>query len=171
MIFLGQLFSLVDTFYHRYLNRTVAILSSLIPILIILIIVFGLPARGTTGVVEVSAIHFTPAETAWLIKHPDINIGIMNGSSDGFSDGTVTVPSSSNNWFTAGFGGGLRYHIGERLGIRLQARLLLPMQFGGVGFGCGIGTGGGSCGAGVSTYTNIIQGDFTGGITLRLGDN
>jgi hypothetical protein len=44
------------------------------------------------------------------------------------------------------------------------------MQFGGIGFGCGIGTGGGGCGAGASTYTSIIQGDFTGGIVLKLGD-
>lgn len=101
-----------------------------------------------------------------LVPYGIVNLGILNVQSDSFSSYT----SNSENYFTAGFGGGLRYYLSDRIGIRLQARLLLPMQFGGVGFGCGIGTGGGGCGAGVSTYTNIIQGDFTGGIILKLGE-
>jgi hypothetical protein len=100
-----------------------------------------------------------------LVPYGLLNVGILSTS----SEGTPTIASESNTWFTAGLGGGLRYYLNDRIGIRLQARLLLPMQFGGVGFGCGIGTGGGGCGAGVSTYTNIIQGDFTGGVVLKLG--
>jgi len=100
-----------------------------------------------------------------LVPYGLFNIGALNAQSDGNAD----IQSESNTWFTVGLGGGLRYYLSDRVGIRLQARLLLPMQFGGVGFGCGIGTGGGGCGAGVSTYTNIIQGDFTGGIILKLG--
>jgi opacity protein-like surface antigen len=100
-----------------------------------------------------------------VVPYGLINIGMLNVKNDGFGSYT----SDSNNYFTAGFGGGLRYYLSDRIGIRLQARLLLPMQFGGVGFGCGIGTGGSGCGAGVSTYTNIIQGDFTGGIILKFG--
>ncbi len=85
------------------------------------------------------------------------NIGVLNvkGQSRNFSE----------NWFTVGLGGGLKYYVSDRIGIRLQARLLLPMQFAGIGFGCG----GGGCGSGVSTYTNTVQGDFTGGIILKLG--
>lgn len=101
-----------------------------------------------------------------LVPYGIINLGIMHGQSTTVNN----IPGTSNTWFVAGLGGGLRYYIGERVGLKLQARLLLPMQFGGVGFGCGIGTGGAGCGAGVSTYTNIIQGDFTGGIILKLGD-
>jgi hypothetical protein len=100
-----------------------------------------------------------------LVPYGIVNVGILHTQSEGFDN----VPGESNTWFTAGLGGGLRYYLSDRVGIKLQARLLLPMQFGGVGFGCGIGTGGGGCGAGVSTYTNIIQGDFTGGIVLKLG--
>ena len=105
-----------------------------------------------------------------LVPYGLVNLGVLHTQSDGLSDGIVSIPSQSNTWFTAGLGGGLRYYLSDKIGIRLQARLLLPMQFGGVGFGCGIGTGGGGCGAGVSTYTNIIQGDFTGGIVLKLGN-
>lgn len=100
-----------------------------------------------------------------FVPYGIVNIGILNVKSDSFS----SYSSNSENFLTAGFGGGLRYYLSDRIGIRLQGRLLFPMQFGGVGFGCGIGTGGSGCGAGVSTYTNIIQGDFTGGIILKLG--
>ena len=100
-----------------------------------------------------------------LVPYGLVNVGILSTK----SAGSDNIAPNSNTWFTAGLGGGLRYYLSDRIGIRLQARLLLPMQFGGVGFGCGIGTGGGGCGAGVSTYTNIIQGDFTGGVVLKLG--
>jgi len=85
------------------------------------------------------------------------NIGVLN------VQGKET--SFSENWFTVGLGGGLKYYFSDRIGIRLQARLLLPMQFAGVGFGCGSG----GCGSGVSGYTSTIQGDFTGGVVLKLG--
>ena len=101
-----------------------------------------------------------------VVPYGLVNLGMLNIQSDAFG----TYSSDSHNYFTAGLGGGLRYYLSDRIGIRLQARLLLPMTFGGVGFGCGIGTGGSGCGAGVSTYTNIIQGDFTGGIILKLGN-
>ena len=85
------------------------------------------------------------------------NIGIMNmkGHDINFSE----------NWFTVGIGGGLKYYLSEKIGIRLQARLFLPMQFAGVGFGCGSY----GCGSGVSGYATTIQGDFTGGLILKLG--
>ena len=85
------------------------------------------------------------------------NIGVLNvkGQETNFSE----------NWFTVGLGGGLKYYFSDRVGIRLQARIFLPMQFGGVGFGCGSG----GCGSGVSGYTSTIQGDFTGGVVLKLG--
>ncbi len=86
-----------------------------------------------------------------------LNLGIMN-----MQGKTIDF---SNNWFTVGLGGGLKYYLSDRIGIRLQARLLLPMQFGGIGIGCGAG----GCGGGVSAYTTVIQGDFTGGLILKLG--
>jgi hypothetical protein len=48
--------------------------------------------------------------------------------------------------------------------------MLMPLYFGGLGFGCGIGTGGSSCGGGATFGTEIIQGDFTGGIVLRINN-
>lgn len=85
------------------------------------------------------------------------NVGVLNlkGVEQNFSE----------NWFTVGLGGGLKYYLSDKVGIRLQARLFMPMSFAGVGFGCG----GGGCGTNVSGYANTIQGDFTGGIILKLG--
>jgi len=86
-----------------------------------------------------------------------LNLGVMNMKGE-----TINF---SENWFTVGLGGGLKYYLNDRIGIRLQARLLLPMQFGGIGIGCGTG----GCGGGVSAYSTVIQGDFTGGVILKLG--
>ncbi len=91
-----------------------------------------------------------------------LNIGMLNVSPD-------KPGYSSFNYFTVGLGGGVKYYFSDHVGIRLQARFLMPMQFSGVGFGCGIGTGGANCGAGVYSYSNLFQGDFTGGLIIKFG--
>ena len=88
-----------------------------------------------------------------------VNVGIMN------AQGVENNSYINTNFFTVGLGGGLKYYFSDNIGIRLQARLFFPMQFAGVGFGCG----GGGCGSSVSGYTSVIQGDFTGGIILKFG--
>ena len=77
--------------------------------------------------------------------------------------------SNGDVWaFGASFGLGANYDFSERIGIRVQTRLLMPLTFGGVGFGCGIGTGGAGCGGGVSTYATMVQGDIGGGLVIRF---
>ena len=56
---------------------------------------------------------------------------------------------------------GAKVLLGERLGIRLQARMGLPMSFSGLW----LGTGGG----GASFYVPVAQFDFSAGLFLRLG--
>jgi opacity protein-like surface antigen len=74
---------------------------------------------------------------------------------------------TSDEWmFTFNAALGLKYFFNDRIGIRLQARMLLPMIFDGGGFY--FGTGGG--GAYVSSTSVIVQGDFTGGLIFALGD-
>jgi hypothetical protein len=76
----------------------------------------------------------------------------------------------SDQWFfSISLGGGLKYYFTDRIGIRLQGRLLLPMVFSGVGLYAGIGTGGVSTGAGLSSWAPIVQGDITGGVIIVLG--
>ena len=53
----------------------------------------------------------------------------------------------------------------EKVGIRLQGRLLMPMYFAGVGLPAGTGGGGVS----VNSAIPILQGDLTAGLVLQLG--
>ena len=66
--------------------------------------------------------------------------------------------------FSVAAGLGVRYFFTPLLGVRLQARLLMPLYFGGVGFGCGSG----GCGSGAYFGVEIFQGDFTGGVVFRI---
>lgn len=72
--------------------------------------------------------------------------------------------------FAINAGLGIKYFVSDKFGLRLQARLLMPLYFSGAGFGCGIGTGGASCGGGVGMGSEILQADFTGGVILRVGN-
>jgi hypothetical protein len=78
--------------------------------------------------------------------------------------------NTNDEWlFSVAAGLGLKYFFNEKIGIRVQARLLLPLVYGGAGFGIGVGTGGASGGVYVSSTAPIVQGDFTGGIVIALG--
>jgi len=73
----------------------------------------------------------------------------------------------SQTWkFSAALGGGAKIWLSDRVGIRLQGRLLLPFFWGGAGISVGTGGAGFSVGAG----TSMLQGDFTGGLIIALGD-
>lgn len=82
-------------------------------------------------------------------------------------DGNGSVTKLNDAWaFSATIGAGLKILVSDRIGVRLQARLLLPMRFEGVFIG--IGTGGTSGGASFSVP--LLAGDFTAGLVFRLGD-
>lgn len=71
----------------------------------------------------------------------------------------------SDKWlFSFALGAGLKVDLSKKVGIRLQARLIVPMQFAGTSIWFGTGGGGVSVGA----YSTIAQGDFTGGLYVRL---
>jgi opacity protein-like surface antigen len=74
---------------------------------------------------------------------------------------------ADDEWlFSVAAGLGLKYFFSEKVGIRVQARLLLPVIFNGGGFY--LGTGG--SGMYVSSTAPIVQGDFTGGLIIALGE-
>jgi hypothetical protein len=79
----------------------------------------------------------------------------------------IKEENSNDEWlFSIAAGVGLKYFFNERIGIRIQARMLLPVVYNGGGFY--IGTGG--SGFYVSSTAPIIQGDFTGGLIIALGE-
>ena len=81
---------------------------------------------------------------------------------------TVFTPKNSDyytEWlFSMTLGGGLRIYLMEHFAIQLQARILMPMLFGGGGLWCGTG----GCSVGVEAYSAIVQGDIGGGLVISF---
>lgn len=71
---------------------------------------------------------------------------------------------NSENKMHVSLAGGIKVRLAERVGIRLQARLLMPLYYSGAYFGVGSGGAGFSVGGGIKG----IQGDFTGGLVFVI---
>jgi hypothetical protein len=71
---------------------------------------------------------------------------------------------SSENKMHVSLAGGVKINASERVGIRLQARLLMPLYYSGTYFT--IGTGG--SGASVAGGIQGVQGDFTAALVLKI---
>lgn len=65
---------------------------------------------------------------------------------------------------SAKLSGGFNYFFTERVGLRMSLGLLTPLQFGSAGIFCGSG----GCNIGVGSSSQIVQGDLSGGIVVRL---
>lgn len=82
-----------------------------------------------------------------------------------------SLPDYTDTWrFSVSLGLGVKIMFTNHVGIMLRGRLLMPMYFGGVGGYCGIGTGGTSCGLSLNGYIQPFQGDFNGGLIIKLGN-
>lgn len=75
--------------------------------------------------------------------------------------------TQSSTEFAWGMKGGVNLWASERVGIKLQANLMSMVQS--VGGGLYFGTGG--AGAGVSTYSSLLQFSLGGGLAIKLGAN
>jgi hypothetical protein len=87
-----------------------------------------------------------------------------------FTLGLVNYNPSSNDYHNANkmhmsIAGGIKINASEKVGLRLQARLLMPIYYEG-GY---IFAGSGGSGYGVTGGFKGVQGDFTAQLTLRLG--
>ncbi len=72
--------------------------------------------------------------------------------------------------FEVSLGGGIKVYLTDKIGLRFQGNMHLPLVFSGVGLFCGIGSGGSGCDVGVGSTASIIQGDFSAGLIFRLGN-
>ncbi|MEM9053295.1 MAG: hypothetical protein AAGC47_14675 [Bacteroidota bacterium] len=61
--------------------------------------------------------------------------------------------------------GGARIWLSDKVGLRLRAAMLAPMQWGSGGLFCSTGSG---CDVGVSASTTILQGELSGGVVVKL---
>jgi len=75
---------------------------------------------------------------------------------------------STYTQFAFSLGGGTKIWITDNIGLRIQATMLMPLVYNGAGFGCGIGTGGSSCGGGLYTRITPFQGEFSGGLIIKI---
>lgn len=66
--------------------------------------------------------------------------------------------------FSATVGAGAKVFLTDNIGIRLQARMLLPMEFSGLY----LSGGSGGTSGGASFRVPMIQGDFTAGLIIAL---
>lgn len=71
--------------------------------------------------------------------------------------------------FAASLQGGAKFDLSDRVGLKIRAAMLMPLQFGGGGLFCGVGTGGSGCSVNVGASSSIIQGDFSAGLVVKLG--
>jgi len=75
-------------------------------------------------------------------------------------------PTRSDEWlFSATLGGGAKIDVSDKVGIRLQGRILLPLIFSGTSLWVGTGGSGVAFGA----WTPFVQFDLTAGIYIKLG--
>ncbi len=93
--------------------------------------------------------------------------GIAMGAAFFNGDATVnnTSQSASSTKFAINLKGGGRFMFSDNVGLKLYAQLNTVV--GGVGGGFYFGTGG--SGAGVSTYSSMVQFGLGGGLTVGLG--
>ena len=73
----------------------------------------------------------------------------------------------SDLWrFAINLGLGAKVYLGEneRFGLRVQARMMAPINWAGVGLYCGTG----GCGSSVNVGSTVIEGDLTGGVFVVL---
>lgn len=130
-------------------------------------------ARQNTSV-NVKDVIYYPQETEVTeatIDHYQIGAIHMFGYSDakpfvGLSAGWSNFNPEeedyfSNTNFTLGLTGGLKYFFNKRVGLRLQAQLLMPVNWGGIYVGGG--------GSGVTVGGSILQLNFSGGLIIGLG--
>ena len=74
----------------------------------------------------------------------------------------------SDVWrFSITLGLGVKLMFSDRVGIMLRGRLMMPMTFAGTSFY--VGTGGG--GLALNSWVAPLQGDFNGGLIIKLGGN
>ena len=94
-------------------------------------------------------------------------VTLFGGISLGATIFDIKEPGITDVWrMNLAVKGGLKIAVSDKVGIRLQGRLLMPMFFAGAGFYAGIGTGGASTGISMNAGVIVLQGDFQGGLVF-----
>ena len=104
-------------------------------------------------------------EKGYLFTTFSLGATLFSPNVDTYQMDDGEVVDVSEDWrFSIALGGGIKYFLSDKIGIRTQIRILMPIYFGGGGLYFGTGGSGVSLGAG----TNLVQGDITGGLIFVL---
>ncbi len=128
------------------------------------IVVFGIP-EVEREVVELKIQHWHLGVERYLggnemvRPYGALSLGITTYGPQNSSYETATR-------FSGALGAGLKVFPTEKIGIKMQAKMFLPMTFSGIGIYCGTG----GCGGGSSFNVPIIHGEFSGGVVLQIGE-
>ncbi len=112
----------------------------------------------TTNYFQVGALKKFANQPAKAVPFGSFSLGAtwFSPSEDGFQD----------VWrFSVALGLGTKIMLSDRVGIMLRGRLLMPMTFAGTSLY--VGTGGG--GVSLNSWVAPLQGDFNGGVIIKLG--
>jgi len=122
-----------------------------------------------------------PARDFHLVTHIFLLGGIQEKALNknikgfgGFKAGAILYHPSelqiNDVWrFLIGVNAGIKISLSDRIGIRLQGNMYMPMYFNGGRFYCGMGSGGSNCGASVNSTLVIFEGDLSAGLIFKLG--
>lgn len=100
-----------------------------------------------------------------VIERPGTKVKPFGALTLGASHFNPNGSTIEDEWFfSATLGAGIKIFPSEKIGIRLQGRLLMPFSFGSAGLWCGTG----GCSAGVGATSVFLSGDFTAGLIILL---
>jgi len=79
------------------------------------------------------------------------------------NNSAINSGNLNSQWFfSVVLGAGIKYMFTPHIGIRIQARLLMPLTFNGYGFYAGTG----GVGGGITSTSYLVEGDFMGGLII-----
>jgi hypothetical protein len=116
------------------------------------------PVPLVTDYIQIGGVQQIPVGNGNILPYGAVSLGTSVFT---VKEAYGQLTSGSRWMLSATLAAGLKFYLGETLGLRLQARMGLPMYFNGLYLGYG--------GAGASLRVPMIQFDFSAGVFLRLG--
>jgi hypothetical protein len=112
--------------------------------------------------IMIGGLRYFPTHSARVEPYVGGQLGVALINTDNPRNGA----SSSMTKFAWGFKGGTNIWLTDKVGLKLQVQLLSAVQALGGGFY--LGTGG--AGAGVTSYSSLLQFNIGGGLSFKLGN-
>jgi len=121
----------------------------------------SLPFDVKIHYIQIGAIKNIPLRQVEPFFGGTLGLSVFSPSNLTFTDGTTL--SLSDSWrFAINFEAGVKIWLARQVGIRLQARLMMPLYFGSVGFYAGTG----GAGLGVSAGIPLVQPELSAGVII-----